>query len=262
MKAIINFLKTGGMAAMMLLSLPAAAQAMDGDEAATEYGEWEYIGKATYSDKLMFEAEWTFPVETRTPLNGSRSEFQMRIQNWSSVDFGDVQYPGGELVITVRQLGASYLVFIDGADTSMKYTIQGTEYPVLFSDMYTRGMNLVKIWDGAKLSQETAESWYGSATFDPAAWKLELIPCYHLPLNVEATWNLVFPHKDGEGNEIYETLQFTELGAVDNVLADRGEAPAVSGVYTLDGRQVRDNNSTAGLPSGLYIVAGKKQYVR
>lgn len=259
---IKNLLKTGCMAAMMLFAFPAAAQSMEGDETSTEYGEWQPLGRATYTYKIMFEGEWNFPVESRTPLDGSRSEFQMRLKNWCSVDFGDVQYPGGELIITVKQLGATYIAFIDGIDTSMTYNYGGSQYPVLLSDMYTRGMNLVKIWNGEKFSQETAESWFGSSTFDPTSWKLEFIPCYHFPLNVEAVWNLVFPHKNSEGDEIYETLQFTELGAVDNVLADREAAPAVKGVYTLDGRQVRPDNSTSDLPSGLYIVGGKKQLVR
>lgn len=40
------------------------------------------------------------------------------------------------------------------------------------------------------------------------------------------------------------------------------ETNAPQGVYTLFGQQIRTDNSTEGLPAGLYIVAGKKTIVK
>lgn len=40
------------------------------------------------------------------------------------------------------------------------------------------------------------------------------------------------------------------------------ETTAPQGVYTLFGQQIRTDNSTEGLPAGLYIVAGKKTIVK
>ena len=52
--------------------------------------------------------------------------------------------------------------------------------------------------------------------------------------------------------------------ALDDIFAD-GEQPVsrfANGVYNLNGQLVKQGNSTAGLPSGLYIVNGKKCIVR
>ena len=52
--------------------------------------------------------------------------------------------------------------------------------------------------------------------------------------------------------------------ALDDIFAD-GEQPVsrfAQGVYNLNGQLVKQGNSTAGLPSGLYIVNGKKCIVR
>lgn len=52
--------------------------------------------------------------------------------------------------------------------------------------------------------------------------------------------------------------------ALDDIFAD-GEQPVsrfANGIYNLNGQLVKQGNSTAGLPSGLYIVNGKKCIVR
>ncbi len=52
--------------------------------------------------------------------------------------------------------------------------------------------------------------------------------------------------------------------ALDDIFAD-GEQPVsrfANGVYNLNGQLVKQGNSTAGLPSGMYIVNGKKCIVR
>ena len=52
--------------------------------------------------------------------------------------------------------------------------------------------------------------------------------------------------------------------ALDDIFAD-GEQPVsrfAQGIYNLNGQLVKQGNSTAGLPSGLYIVNGKKCIVR
>ena len=52
--------------------------------------------------------------------------------------------------------------------------------------------------------------------------------------------------------------------ALDDIFTD-GEQPVsrfAQGVYNLNGQLVKQGNSTAGLPSGLYIVNGKKCIVR
>ena len=68
-----------------------------------------------------------------------------------------------------------------------------------------------------------------------------------------------------------QNAQFTLAGvtqsgttALDDIFAD-GEQPVsrfAQGIYNLNGQLVKQGNSTAGLPSGLYIVNGKKCIVR
>lgn len=52
-----------------------------------------------------------------------------------------------------------------------------------------------------------------------------------------------------------------ENSGIEQTAADNHEC-ALSGVYDLTGRHLRDSNSTAGLPSGIYIVNGAKTAVR
>ena len=40
------------------------------------------------------------------------------------------------------------------------------------------------------------------------------------------------------------------------------DKPAQEGVYTLTGIKVKDTNSTDNLPSGIYIINGKKQVIK
>ena len=40
------------------------------------------------------------------------------------------------------------------------------------------------------------------------------------------------------------------------------DKPAQEGVYTLTGIKVKDTNSTDNLPSGIYIINGRKQVIR
>ena len=76
-----------------------------------------------------------------------------------------------------------------------------------------------------------------------------------------------FKPAEGAQNNAQFTLDgVTQSGttALDDIFAD-GEQPVsrfAQGVYNLNGQLVKQGNSTAGLPSGLYIVNGKKCIVR
>ena len=50
----------------------------------------------------------------------------------------------------------------------------------------------------------------------------------------------------------------------EDILADYEQPVSrfANGIYNLNGQLVKQGNSTAGLPSGLYIVNGKKCIVR
>ena len=76
-----------------------------------------------------------------------------------------------------------------------------------------------------------------------------------------------FKPANGKSQNAQFTLDgVTQSGttALDDIFAD-GEQPVsrfAQGVYNLNGQLVKQGNSTAGLPSGLYIVNGKKCIVR
>ena len=74
------------------------------------------------------------------------------------------------------------------------------------------------------------------------------------------------PVSSKSGNAQFTLDGVTQSGttALDDIFAD-GEQPVsrfAQGVYNLNGQLVKQGNSTAGLPSGLYIVNGKKCIVR
>lgn len=69
---------------------------------------------------------------------------------------------------------------------------------------------------------------------------------------------------------VYKTLKFTLDGVsqgttgIEDILADYEQPVSrfANGIYNLNGQLVKQGNSTAGLPSGMYIVNGKKCIVR
>lgn len=69
---------------------------------------------------------------------------------------------------------------------------------------------------------------------------------------------------------VHKTLQFTLDGVsqgttgIEDILADYEQSVSrfANGIYNLNGQLVKQGNSTAGLPSGMYIVNGKKCIVR
>lgn len=69
---------------------------------------------------------------------------------------------------------------------------------------------------------------------------------------------------------VNKTLKFTLDGVsqgttgIENILADYEQPVSrfANGIYNLNGQLVKQGNSTAGLPSGMYIVNGKKCIVR
>ena len=74
------------------------------------------------------------------------------------------------------------------------------------------------------------------------------------------------PAEDAQKNAQFTLDGVTQSGttALDDIFTD-GEQPVsrfAQGVYNLNGQLVKQGNSTAGLPSGLYIVNGKKCIVR
>lgn len=74
------------------------------------------------------------------------------------------------------------------------------------------------------------------------------------------------PAEDAQKNAQFTLDGVTQSGttALDDIFND-GEQPVsrfAQGVYNLNGQLVKQGNSTAGLPSGLYIVNGKKCIVR
>ena len=75
------------------------------------------------------------------------------------------------------------------------------------------------------------------------------------------------PAKDAANANAQFTLDgVTQSGttALDEILADYEQTVSrfANGVYNLNGQLVKQGNSTAGLPSGVYIVGGKKCIVR
>ena len=69
---------------------------------------------------------------------------------------------------------------------------------------------------------------------------------------------------------VHKTLLFTLDGVsqgttgIEDILADYEQPVSrfANGIYNLNGQLVKQGNSTAGLPSGMYIVNGKKCIVR
>lgn len=59
------------------------------------------------------------------------------------------------------------------------------------------------------------------------------------------------------------SVDFDEVvDEIDGVKLDTIEAPAVQGIFNLNGQRVGNGQSTAGLPKGLYIVNGKKMVIK
>ena len=75
-----------------------------------------------------------------------------------------------------------------------------------------------------------------------------------------------FKMAEGAQNALKFTLDGVSQGTtgIEDILADY-EQPVcrfANGVYNMNGQLVKQGNSTAGLPSGMYIVNGKKCIVR
>lgn len=74
------------------------------------------------------------------------------------------------------------------------------------------------------------------------------------------------PAEDAQKNAQFTLDGVTQSGttALDDIFADGEQTVSrfAQGVYNLNGQLVKQGNSTAGLPSGLYIVNGKKCIVR
>ena len=77
--------------------------------------------------------------------------------------------------------------------------------------------------------------------------------------------------KPTTNNDTAPTAQLTIDGVtqsgttgIEDILADYEQPVSrfANGIYNLNGQLVKQGNSTAGLPSGLYIVNGKKCIVR
>ena len=78
--------------------------------------------------------------------------------------------------------------------------------------------------------------------------------CWFKPTNNNNTQNASF------------TLDGVSQGTtgIEDILADYEQPVSrfANGIYNLNGQLVKQGNSTAGLPSGMYIVNGKKCIVR
>lgn len=75
-----------------------------------------------------------------------------------------------------------------------------------------------------------------------------------------------FKMAEGAQNSLQFTLDGVSQGTtgIEDILADYEQPVSrfANGIYNLNGQLVKQGNSTAGLPSGLYIVNGKKCIVR
>ena len=75
-----------------------------------------------------------------------------------------------------------------------------------------------------------------------------------------------FKPVNGKSQNASFTLDGVSQGTtgIEDILADYEQPVSrfANGIYNLNGQLVKQGNSTAGLPSGLYIVNGKKCIVR
>lgn len=62
------------------------------------------------------------------------------------------------------------------------------------------------------------------------------------------------------GIKLVDKASFDNLTAINSATYD--QAPSANGVYTLTGVRMKADNSTEGLPSGIYIINGKKVIVK
>ena len=89
---------------------------------------------------------------------------------------------------------------------------------------------------------------------DKRARGLRGFSCWFKPVNGTTTANALF------------TLDGVSQGTtgIEDILADYEQPVSrfANGIYNLNGQLVKQGNSTAGLPSGMYIVNGKKCIVR
>lgn len=66
--------------------------------------------------------------------------------------------------------------------------------------------------------------------------------------------------RTSKGIKIVSTEEFNTATAIKNVNAD--EETSKPGIYTLSGVKVKSDNSTEGLPNGIYIMGGKKFIIK
>lgn len=84
----------------------------------------------------------------------------------------------------------------------------------------------------------------------PASWFA------HCPVS-EGINTIVYTFKAGS-ESLKLTVRYGDDSAVENVSRDNLR----QGVFTIFGQQLRKDNSTEGLPAGMYIIGGKKQIIR
>lgn len=72
------------------------------------------------------------------------------------------------------------------------------------------------------------------------------------------TYTIAYKFMDGETPLTLTIIYDAQAQAVENVYATSSR----EGVYTIFGQQLRADNSTEGLPAGMYIIGGKKQIIK
>jgi hypothetical protein len=71
--------------------------------------------------------------------------------------------------------------------------------------------------------------------------------------------NSKFATATANGVKLLQTSDYDVAASISKVIADE---QAKTGIYTLTGVKVKEDNTTSDLPSGIYIIDGKKQVIK
>lgn len=71
--------------------------------------------------------------------------------------------------------------------------------------------------------------------------------------------NPAYKTKTANGIKLLETSDYDVAASISKVVADE---QAKTGIYTLTGVKVKEDNNTDNLPNGIYVIDGKKQVIR
>ncbi|MDE6277211.1 MAG: hypothetical protein K2M06_03800 [Muribaculaceae bacterium] len=185
------------------------------------------------------------------------------VGNWGQATGAELISENGQEVY--RLTGFNYLGFQFSHSDAVLNT---TDMEMLHIDLYAEAPMDINIYpialhptfDGARVSRH----------LDGGCWNSFDIALGEFP-GVDFSRLGQFKMDGGNGQTFYldnlymwtaNGVRRVALAGVEEITVEEAGAAAPAGVYDLTGRRIREDNSTSGLPRGIYIVGGRKVAVK